>query len=151
MEFSSSPPSKFLVTSLPQEKEKVEALCLLLGDLLDQRVLMKVLQSEQGQGFYNHVFVVMKPPGKFRLILNLRPLNRSLRYKHFRTESIFLVASVLFPGCFMAIIGLRNAYLHILVHLSFQRYLRLAVRVNLEIHHFQCETLPFCLALSQKP
>lgn len=55
--------------------------------------------------------MVKKTSGKFRLILNLHPLNKS-KYKHFRMESIFTVTGVLFPNCFMATVDLKDTYLH---------------------------------------
>lgn len=131
---------------LPRDREKAGALSLLLGELLDQQVISQVPHAEHSQGVYSHVFVVRKPSGKFRLILNLRPLNKFIRYKHFRMESIFMVTNLLFPDCYMQTIDLRDTYLHVPIHRDFQKFLRLAIRVNLEVLHFQFRALPFGLA-----
>lgn len=50
----------------------------------------------------------------------------------------------------MATVDLRDAYLHIPIHRDFQRYLRLAVKVNSEVLHFQYQALPFGLASSPR-
>lgn len=67
LDFHIDPPSKFLVTKLPRDSEKARALPLLIGEMVDQDVLMPVPVPEQGDGFYSHMFVIKKPPGKFRL------------------------------------------------------------------------------------
>ena len=150
LEFSAPPPPIFLVTQPPRDREKAEALGLLLGDLLDQRVLSEVPQEEEGQGVYSHVFVVKKPSGKYRLILNLRPLNKWVRYKRFRMESIFSVTSLIFPKCYMATVDLRDAYLHIPIRQECQKFLRLAVRLGSATKHLQFRALPFGLSSSPR-
>lgn len=146
LEFVHQPPERLLVTFPPQDREKARALGLQIGDLLDQKVLIPVPRSERGKGFYSHVFVVRKPAGKFRLILNLRTLNKSIRYKHFRMETVFTIKNLLYPNCFMATLDLRDAYLHIPIHPAFQKFLRLAVKTGMGTRHFQFQALPFGLS-----
>lgn len=69
LEFSESPPSRFLITHLPKDKQKVKALPLLVGEWVDQGVSVPVPVSkeEEGKGFYSHVFLVLKPSCKYRL------------------------------------------------------------------------------------
>ena len=148
LELTSRPHGNFMVTQPPKDKAKAEALFLSLAELVDQRVLIQVPLEEQGQGVYSHVFIVRKPSGKFRMILNLRPLNKFVKYKRFRMESIFTVARCLFPGCYMATLDLRDAYLHIPIHPDFQKFLRVAVRIDSRILHYQFQALPFGLSSS---
>lgn len=56
---------------------------------------------------------MQKQSGKFRLILNLKSLNIHIRYKHFSMDSILSVQNILPLQCFMALMDLRDAYLHI--------------------------------------
>lgn len=54
-----------------------------------------------GRGIYSHIFVVHKPSVKFRLTLNLKPLNRSVTYRRFRLSHVFSVKALLPPDCYM--------------------------------------------------
>ncbi|XP_040196642.1 uncharacterized protein LOC120929333 [Rana temporaria] len=113
----------------------------LIEEFLQQRVITPVPQQEEGLGCYSHVFLVRKPSGKFRLILNLKILNKSIRYKKFRMDSIYSVRKLLPSGCFLASIDLRDAYLHVPIRASSQRFLRLAIRTGKEVKHFQFRAL----------
>lgn len=150
LEFSRPPPRRLLVTELPRCVEKADALLGSLRELEDQNVVCRVPAEEVGGGFYSHVFVVRKPSGKYRLILNLKPLNQSVTYKRFRIESIFSVRALLPQNCYMALIDLRDAYLHIPIAEAFQKFLRLVVRVGEDTIHLQFQALPFCLSSSSQ-
>lgn len=74
LEFSSSPSNRFYITELPRSREKARGLLEAIGELMEQKVVSYGPWEEAGKGFYSHVFVVQKPSGKFRLILNLQTL-----------------------------------------------------------------------------
>ena len=150
LEFSSPPPQRYLVTHLPRDKEKSEALLGALRELEDQSVILRVPRAEEGRGFYSHIFVVKKPSGKYRLILNLKPLNRSISYRKFRMESIYTVRALLPLNCFMVSLDLRDAYLHVPFAENSQSYLRLAVDLEGTIVHLQFQALPFGLSSSPR-
>lgn len=120
-------PSRFLVTDLQKDQAKARPLVLFLGDLRDQNVLVLLPDSEKGSGFYSPVFVVGKPNGKFCPILNLRDLNSFNRYKRFGMD--YLVKSLLYRDYFMISLDMRDAYLHIPMRASTQRYQRVSVRL----------------------
>ncbi|XP_040215566.1 coiled-coil domain-containing protein 134 isoform X1 [Rana temporaria] len=117
---------------------------------LEEQVVVRVPTKEIGGGFYSHIFVVRKPSGKFRLILNLKPLNVSVRYKRFRMDSIYSVKALHPPNCFMASIDLKDAYLHIPIAEDHQRFLRLAIDTGEEVLHLQFRALPFGLSSSPR-
>ncbi|XP_073471260.1 extracellular calcium-sensing receptor-like [Aquarana catesbeiana] len=66
-----------------------------------------------------------KPSGKFRFILNLKPLNVSVTYRRFQMD--YSVKAFLPSNCFMALIDLKDAYLHIPVAEGYQKFLRAVV------------------------
>ncbi|XP_077308637.1 uncharacterized protein LOC143927975 [Lithobates pipiens] len=138
------------LTKPPKDPQKASALLSQIGDLIDQRVLVPVPPQEINQGFYSHVFVVKKPSGKFRLILNLKLLNKWVTYRKFRMETIFTVRSVLPPNCFMASLDLRDAYLHIPIQEDSQKYLRIAILWGSQIRYLQFRALPFGLSSSPR-
>lgn len=115
----------------------------LLKDLMHQRVVTPVSPEECYQGFYSRIFLIKKPSGNFHLILNLKPLNKSVLYKKFCMDSIFTVRNMLTKECFMASIDLRGACLHIPIA---PQFLRLAVNMGREVLHLQFRALPFGLS-----
>ena len=150
LEFSECPPSRFYITALPRDQEKASAMMNLLQDLIQQEVIIQVPKQQEGRGFYSHIFLVKKPSGKYRLILNLKILNRSIRYKHFRMDTIYSITKLLSPGCFMASLDLRDAYLHVPIAPASQKFLRLAINLGTSVWHLQFRALPFGLSSSPR-
>ena len=92
IEFKSRPLLSLLLKSqetiLPAQAVKTTRL---LVDLLHKGALRVVPNKEalQGKGFYSKLFVVKKPePGKFRVIINMKPINRYISMKTFKMEGI---------------------------------------------------------------
>ncbi|KAJ8978473.1 hypothetical protein NQ317_017001 [Molorchus minor] len=67
------------------------------------------MYSEEGQ-FISNIFLVPKPDGSNRLILNLKQLNKYIHTKRFKLEYHKLVRKLISPNCFMAVIDLKDAY-----------------------------------------
>lgn len=67
-------------------------------------------------GFVSTIFVVPKPSGGFRPVINLKPLNRHVVYRHFKMEGMETVRDLLRQGDFMAKIDLKDAFLSVPVH-----------------------------------
>lgn len=62
-------------------------------------MLILVPRKERGEGFYFHVFMVKKP-GRFRLILNFKPLKQSgIRGSEW---ILFSLSNFLHQNCYMA-------------------------------------------------
>ncbi|XP_068136523.1 tyrosine-protein kinase RYK isoform X1 [Hyperolius riggenbachi] len=141
--FQTKPPRKFVVTkplSLPQHQT---ALKEIIADMLDRHVVSVVPVTQRGEGFYSKIFLVQKPSGKYRIILNLKPINPYIKYEKFRMESIYSLKNLLIPHGFMASIDLQDAYWHIPIELESQKFLRFAVEMEGRIQHLQFRCLPF--------
>ncbi|KAG8539065.1 hypothetical protein GDO81_021527 [Engystomops pustulosus] len=149
MDFLSLPPSRLAIT-YPASRENREAMFTEVRTLIQKKVLCQVPLAEQGQGFYSNLFLVKKPGGSLRVILNLKPLNRFLMVPKFKMETLKSAVNLLFPGCFMASIDLADAYYHIPIHQDFQKYLRVAIQVDSEVHHYQYRALPFGIAIAPR-
>ncbi|XP_069586293.1 uncharacterized protein [Ranitomeya imitator] len=65
-------------------------------------------------------------------------------------ESIRSTIKLLFPNCMMGAIDLKDAYYHLPIHDRYQKYLRVAVTINGEIHHFQYTAMPFGLSTAPR-
>lgn len=143
IEFSNRPPTKYLATMLPKDSNQAKVFLESLQKLLDQKVICHVPQEEEQKGFYSHIFAKRKPSGKLRLILNLKPLNRGIRYKRFRMESIYSIRNILPQETFMATLDLQDAYLHVPIRKDHQRFLRFAIQGPAATLHLQYTALPF--------
>ncbi|KAL1447258.1 hypothetical protein WDU94_005580 [Cyamophila willieti] len=112
---------------------------LQIQKMLDQRVLV---QNPFVSGFISPLFLVPKGDGSKRPIINLKRLNQFLSLKDFHLINHFRLPDFLQRGDFMVKIDLSQAYFHVPIRLSHQRFLSVAYRDNL-----YCMTcLPFGLA-----
>ncbi|KAM9319596.1 bromodomain and WD repeat-containing protein 1 [Gastrophryne carolinensis] len=131
---------------LPKDQKLKDAFPAVLQELLMKEVIEKVPSSQIQRGYYSQVFLVKKSSGSYRMILNLKRLNRFIRYKRFKMESIFSVRQTLTRNVFMANLDLQDAYLHIPILEAHRKYLRFAVRLDHKIFYYQYKTLPFGLS-----
>ena len=66
-------------------------------------------QHEEGE-YISPIFLTPKSDGSFRMILNLKKLNDHMPYIHFKMEIIKSVLNLVTPNCYMAKIGIKDAY-----------------------------------------
>lgn len=90
--------------------------------LLKMGVLEKS-EHEDGE-ILSPVFLVKKPDGSFRLILNLKKFNENVVYEHFKMENLSSATQMMKENCFMASVDLRHAYYSVSVHPSFRKFLK---------------------------
>lgn len=148
--FCSLPPTLFRVTDLSAIQKEHAALLAEVQSLLQKKVLTPVPQKERGMGFYSSLFLVKKPNGSFRVIINLKPLNKFIPYQKFKMETLKSTLNLLSPGCFMASIDLKDAYYHVPIHADSQQFLRVAIKSDAGIIHLQYRALPFGISLAPR-
>ncbi|XP_077110328.1 uncharacterized protein LOC143766492 [Ranitomeya variabilis] len=149
LEFDRIPWDSFIVTS-PKGQDQQRALESEIRSLLSKKVLIEVPQDQEGRGFYSPLFLINKPDGSFRTIINLKRLNAFLRNHTFKMESISSTIKLLFPRCVMAGIDLKDAYYHLPIHPEHQKYLRVAVILEGQVRHFQYVAMPFGLSMAPR-
>ena len=88
------------------------------------------------------MFLILKPNGTYRLILNVSKLNVHIPCLHYKMETDQSVRAAVRPQDWTYSIDLQDAYLHLPIHPASYRYLRLAVS-RTEVYHFR--TLPLGL------
>ena len=72
--------------------------------------VIKESQHEDGE-YISPIFLTPKSDGSFRIILNLKKLNDYMPYILFKMETLKCVLNLVTPNCcFMAKIGLKDAY-----------------------------------------
>ena len=94
--------------------------------------------TEQNQ-FISTIFIVPKPNGKFRPVINLKYLNEFIHYNHFKQETFKVVLDLIQHGDYMTSVDMTDAYFSIPIHESFQKYLKFSWNGNL----YKFVALPF--------
>jgi len=113
---------------------------------IDELLLKQaIVECEDCPGqFISSYFLIPKPDGSNRLIINLKKLNKFIIQNHFKMEDICSALALLSQNDYMAFIDLKDAYFLIPVHSEFRKFLRF--RFNSKLYQFTC--LPFGLCTS---
>lgn len=100
--------------------------------------------KKEKNDFYSNFFLVKKPNGSFRFILNLKNLNKHIDPPHFKLEDYRSVKDLLHKDYFLASIDLKDAYFLIPIHDAHQKYLKFEFEDN--IYKFSC--MPFGISIA---
>ena len=76
--------------------------------MLRKRIMMKT--PRKSTKFFTPTFIVTKPYGGTRLILNLKELNEFVKYEHFQMGGIKTIISMVTRNCFIVTTDLKDAY-----------------------------------------
>lgn len=123
-------------------KEEFEFLSKEVAKLLDKGAISKC-QYRKGQ-FISLYFLVDKPNGEKRFILNLKNLNKFIIAPHFKMEDRKTATRLMHERCFMACLDLKDAYFLVPVHQEHRKYLRFSFNGNL--YEFTCLPFGLCTA-----
>ena len=88
--------------------------------LLDSQAIKEV-KDTSSLGYYSHLFLVPKPDGSFRPIIDLKKLNLFLDVPSFKMKTLFSIIAALQPQEWITKIDLKDAYHHILVHVNIRK------------------------------
>ena len=97
-------------------------------------------------GYYSRLFLVPKPDGSFRPIIDLKKLNQFIIVPSFKMETLFSIIAALQPQEWITKIDLKDAYHHILVHVNIRKYFRFIVAGIV----YQFRVLPFRLSTAPR-
>lgn len=112
-----------------------------IAKLLKKGVIVESVHSE-GE-FISPIFLRLKKNGiDYRMILNLKELNKFVVYQHFKMDSLKCVTGLMTQGCYMASVDIRDAYYTVPVAPEHQNYLKFLWRDKL----YQYTCLPNGLA-----
>ena len=115
-------------------------------DIMIKKGVIKPSVHEKDE-FISSIFLrPKKDPGKFRVILNLKPFNKFVKSEHFKMDTIMTCIGLMNKDCFMASIDLRDAYYSIPIARSDQKYLKFIWKDTL--YEYTC--LPMGLACAPR-
>ena len=103
-----------------------------------------IVESTHSQGeFVSSIFLRLKKNGvDYRMILNLKELNKFIVYRHFKMDSLKTVTDLMTQGCYMASVDIKDAYYTVAIATEHQKFLKFRWRDKL----YQYTCLPNGLA-----
>ncbi|OOZ38563.1 hypothetical protein BOW52_08340 [Solemya elarraichensis gill symbiont] len=142
IDFDDQPVQSRVPSVIPFPQDQKDMVDIAVQELLSKGA---IIQSEvEEDQFISTIFVVHKPNGKFRPIINLKFLNEFVQYNHFKQETFNIVLDLVQPNDFMTKIDLADAYFSIPIHPSHWKYLKFYW--NSILYCFVC--LPFGLTIA---
>ena len=102
--------------------------------LLHKKVITPT-SHEQGE-FISPIFLRSKKDGSFRMVLNLKQLNKFVVYQHFKMDTVWSAVSMMKPNCFMASIDLKDAYYSVPICEEQRKFLKFSWKGKL--YKFTC-------------
>ena len=116
-----------------------------VNKLLAKGVVVLV-RDQSTPGFYSRLFLIPKPNGDLRPVIDLKVLNKLLVVPPFTMETQKSVRLAVRPGDWAASIDIQDAYLHVPMSVSVQKLLRF--RIGSATYQFG--VLPFGLSTSPR-
>lgn len=123
-----------------------------INDLLKSGAISECQPCERQ--YLSSIFLVPKPSGKHRLILNLKSFNKHVDTEHFKLEDLRTALKLVSEGCFMSTLDLMDAYFSIRIHEKSRKYLRFMFNKTLyefNVLPFGLSTAPFVFTKIMKP
>jgi hypothetical protein len=75
-------------------------------------------------GDISNIFLRKKKDNSYRIIINLRNLNKVVEYHHFKMESLMSAIKLMVPNCYMASVDLRDAYYSVPLAEEHKKYVK---------------------------
>jgi len=128
IDFSDQPTQFFIPSQYNFNPSEVEIIDQQIECFLERGIFEKTTHST-GE-YISNVFIRPRKDGSHRLILNLKQLNQSVEYHHFKMENLKNAITLMTPNCFMATIDLKDAYYSVSVNVNHRKYLRFIGKTN---------------------
>ena len=140
IDFNAWPVQHFIPKEISFSESQKDLVSNEIASLLEKGAIVPS-ENEVGQ-FISNIFIVPKPNGKFRPVINLRELNFFVTYEHFKQETFPVVLDMVQHKDFFTKLDLSDAYFSIGIHPLFQKFLKFQWQGRL----FKFVCLPFGLS-----
>ena len=120
--------------------------------MLDEGAILPSVHEKDE--FISNIFLVPKPNGKYRPVINLRNLNQFVHYEKFKQETFPFVLELIQQNDYFASLDLKSAYFSIPIHEDSVKYLKFEWRNQLYAFVSLCfglSSAPFCFTKVLKP
>ena len=116
-------PSQYFI---PPEYKHTDEEMVFLSEEIEKLLCKKVIKEVDhiSGEFVSNIFLREKRDGGFRMILNLKPLNKLVEYHKFKMETLKAVINLVTKNCYMASIDFKDAYYSVPIALQFRKFLR---------------------------
>ena len=121
IDFTEEPPCTAYVENRFSKEESLE-IEKEIQELIKKEVI-SICERKEGD-FISPIFTRPKKDGKVRLILNLKKLNKSIEYHHFKMETLKQALALVKENCWFASLDLKEAYFSISIKEQSQEYLK---------------------------
>ena len=124
LEFDGDPPKQ--TWPMPEMKFSEQELNFVrqeIANLLEKKVIVKAAHCE-GEFISNIFLVEKKEPGKYRMILNLKHLNKFTKKLHFKMETLLTTLALITPGAYLMSFDFQDAYYSCSIFEPHRKYLR---------------------------
>ena len=121
-EFENDIPIKHNAKNLSFSPEEEVEIQIILEEMLHKQIIRET--NHESTEFVSPTFIVRKPDGGTRLILNLKELNQFVKYEHFKMDIIKTIINLVTRNCFMATRDLKDACYSIAISSLFQKFLK---------------------------
>ncbi len=146
--FTARPP----LTSSPTILSPSSAAVIQLIKELQSKSIIKKLHPKEIQvpGHYARVFAIPKANKKeHRFLIDLRKLNEHIHTPHVKFERLKDLTAMIHKNDYLTSIDLKDAYYHVPLHPSYQKYLRFAIQLPQgEVEVFQFLAMPMGLSIA---
>ena len=134
IEFCGEPPVRSLCKTNNFTQEQEYIIDSEIQKLLNMKVIKEV-KHESGE-FISPIFLVGKKNDEYRMILNLKELNQSIVYHHFKMDTFESALKLIKKNCYMASIDLRHTYY--LVYVSPSDQIKLCFEKSGKLYQYTC-------------
>ena len=106
-----------------------------VSKLLNKGVIEQCAHHIEAE-FISNVFLKEKRDASYRMILNLKSLNKNVAYHKFKMDTLEFVLLLVKPNCYMASVDLRDVYYTVPIAVEHRKYLRFYW--NDQMYQFAC-------------
>ena len=115
-----------LSSQVPREESRSAILLKEVEDMLLKSAIRPVKRNPH-EGFYSRIFLAPKKGGKWRPVINLKPLNQFIKKQKFKMATLQSTIQDVNSGDWLVSIDLKDSYFHEPIHPSHWKYVRFAV------------------------
>ncbi|KAK3106325.1 hypothetical protein FSP39_017740 [Pinctada imbricata] len=122
IEFEHMPKQTFVKPQLRFSQEETIIIDEEVIKLINKKVIQLVDRCENE--YISNIFIRPKKDGSHRIIFNVKDLNETIEYHHFKMDTLKSAIQMMTRDCWFASVDLKDAYYSVLIDRNHRKYLR---------------------------